>query len=161
MTILRRQKLAHLAEISAPVFVRSKVAEQRLDRGAGSSGRRLNASNHPTAACDEERLAVLLDRGKQRGESPGGVSGGDLLHGIRLSDTERRQPAGELFHSVFEARVVILDWLELYNTPRPHRSLGKKTLPVPEGGVVVPLGRAAPEAFVIAIHVVAVVRRRP
>ena len=34
---------------------------------------------------------------------------------------------GELFHSVLEAKVVIEQWLELYNTRRPHRGLGGKT----------------------------------
>ena len=34
---------------------------------------------------------------------------------------------GELFHSVLEARVVIEEFLELYNTRRPHRGLGMKT----------------------------------
>lgn len=34
---------------------------------------------------------------------------------------------GELFHSVLEAKVVIDEWLVLYNTRRPHRGLGGKT----------------------------------
>jgi transposase InsO family protein len=33
---------------------------------------------------------------------------------------------GEQFHSVTEARVVLADWVELYNTVRPHRALGMK-----------------------------------
>ena len=34
---------------------------------------------------------------------------------------------GEQFHSVLEARVVIAEWVERYNTVRPHRGLGMKT----------------------------------
>ena len=34
---------------------------------------------------------------------------------------------GELFHSVLEARVVIAEWVEEYNTVRPHRGLGMRT----------------------------------
>jgi transposase InsO family protein len=34
---------------------------------------------------------------------------------------------GELFHSVVEARVVIGQWLEIYNHSRPHRGLGMMT----------------------------------
>jgi putative transposase len=34
---------------------------------------------------------------------------------------------GEEFHSVLEARVVIGEWVELYNNVRPHRGLGMKT----------------------------------
>lgn len=34
---------------------------------------------------------------------------------------------GELFHSVLEARVVIGQWLEGYNSSRPHRGLGMMT----------------------------------
>jgi transposase InsO family protein len=34
---------------------------------------------------------------------------------------------GEEFDSVVEARVVIGEWLELYNTQRPHRGLGMMT----------------------------------
>jgi putative transposase len=34
---------------------------------------------------------------------------------------------GEEFSSVVEARVVISEWLELYNTVRPHRGLGMLT----------------------------------
>ncbi len=34
---------------------------------------------------------------------------------------------GELFHSVLEAKVVVEQWLELYNTRRPHRGLGGLT----------------------------------
>lgn len=34
---------------------------------------------------------------------------------------------GELFRSVLEARVVIGQWVEIYNTIRPHRGLGYKT----------------------------------
>ncbi len=34
---------------------------------------------------------------------------------------------GELFRSVLEARVVIGQWVEVYNTIRPHRGLGYKT----------------------------------
>jgi transposase InsO family protein len=34
---------------------------------------------------------------------------------------------GELFHSVLEARVVISDWIEGYNSSRPHRGLGMMT----------------------------------
>src|SRR5207249_4401705 len=33
----------------------------------------------------------------------------------------------EQFHSVLEARVVIAEWVERYNTLRPHRGLGMKT----------------------------------
>jgi putative transposase len=34
---------------------------------------------------------------------------------------------GETFRSVLEARVVIAQWREIYNTIRPHRGLGMKT----------------------------------
>jgi len=34
---------------------------------------------------------------------------------------------GEQFHSVLEARVVIAEWVERYNTLCPHRGLGMKT----------------------------------
>jgi transposase InsO family protein len=34
---------------------------------------------------------------------------------------------GELFHSVLEARVVIAEWVQEYNTLRPHRGLGMRT----------------------------------
>lgn len=34
---------------------------------------------------------------------------------------------GEEFDSVLEARVVIADWLVIYNTLRPHRGLGMLT----------------------------------
>lgn len=34
---------------------------------------------------------------------------------------------GELFRSVLEARVVLHDWVEEFNTIRPHRGLGMKT----------------------------------
>ena len=34
---------------------------------------------------------------------------------------------GELFHTVLEARVVISQWLESYNSSRPHRGLGMMT----------------------------------
>jgi len=34
---------------------------------------------------------------------------------------------GEWFHSLTEARVVIGDWVEGYNTARPHRGLGMRT----------------------------------
>ena len=34
---------------------------------------------------------------------------------------------GELFHTVLEARVVIGQWLETYNSSRPHRGLGMMT----------------------------------
>lgn len=33
----------------------------------------------------------------------------------------------ELYHSVLEVQVVVDEWLEKYNTRRPHRSLGGKT----------------------------------
>ena len=34
---------------------------------------------------------------------------------------------GESFHSILEARVVILRWIEEYNTVRPHRGLDMMT----------------------------------
>ena len=34
---------------------------------------------------------------------------------------------GESFHSVLEARVVLAEWLEEYNTVRPHRGHGMRT----------------------------------
>ena len=34
---------------------------------------------------------------------------------------------GELFHSVLEAKVVVAEFVELYNEVRPHRGLGMKT----------------------------------
>ena len=34
---------------------------------------------------------------------------------------------GELFHSVLEARVVLAEWVDEYNTRRPHRGLQIKT----------------------------------
>lgn len=46
----------------------------------------------------------------------------------RFNGSMRRELLnGELFHSVLEAKVVIEEWLELYNTRRPHRGLGGKT----------------------------------
>lgn len=46
----------------------------------------------------------------------------------RFNGSMRRELLnGELFHSVLEAKVVINEWLELYNTRRPHRGLGGKT----------------------------------
>lgn len=46
----------------------------------------------------------------------------------RFNGTMRRELLnGELLHSVTEARVVIGEWVELYNTVRPHRGLGMKT----------------------------------
>lgn len=45
----------------------------------------------------------------------------------RFNGTMRDQLLnGEQFHSVTEARVVLADWVELYNTVRPHRALGMK-----------------------------------
>lgn len=34
---------------------------------------------------------------------------------------------GELFRSVLEARVVLAEWVVIFNTIRPHRGLGGKT----------------------------------
>lgn len=34
---------------------------------------------------------------------------------------------GELFRSVLEARVLVAEWVDRYNTIRPHRGLGMKT----------------------------------
>jgi transposase InsO family protein len=34
---------------------------------------------------------------------------------------------GEPFRSVLEARVVVAQWIDVYNTMRPHRGLGYKT----------------------------------
>jgi transposase InsO family protein len=46
----------------------------------------------------------------------------------RFNGSMRREPLnGELFHSVLEAKVVIDEWLELYNTRWPHCGLGGKT----------------------------------
>lgn len=46
----------------------------------------------------------------------------------RFNGTMRDQLLnGEEFHSVTEARVVIGEWVELYNTIRPHRALGMNT----------------------------------
>jgi transposase InsO family protein len=46
----------------------------------------------------------------------------------RFNGSMRRELLnGELFHSVLEAKVVINEWLELYNTRRPHRGLDGKT----------------------------------
>jgi putative transposase len=46
----------------------------------------------------------------------------------RFNGSMRRELLnGELFHSVLEAKVVIEQWLELYNTRRPHRGLDGKT----------------------------------
>lgn len=46
----------------------------------------------------------------------------------RFNGSMRRELLnGELFHSVLEAKVVINEWIELYNTRRPHRGLGGKT----------------------------------
>lgn len=33
----------------------------------------------------------------------------------------------EVYHSVLEVQVVVDEWLQKYNTRRPHRSLGGKT----------------------------------
>jgi transposase InsO family protein len=46
----------------------------------------------------------------------------------RFNGTMRRELLdGELLHSVTEARVVIGDWVELYNHIRPHRGLRMRT----------------------------------
>jgi putative transposase len=46
----------------------------------------------------------------------------------RFNGSMRRELLnGELFHSVLEAKVVIEEWLVLYNTRRPHRGLSGKT----------------------------------
>ena len=46
----------------------------------------------------------------------------------RFNGTMRDQLLnGEEFHSVLEARVVIGEWVELYNTVRPHRALKMRT----------------------------------
>jgi len=46
----------------------------------------------------------------------------------RFNGSMRRELLnGELFHSVLEAKAVIGEWLELYNTRRRHRGLGGKT----------------------------------
>jgi transposase InsO family protein len=46
----------------------------------------------------------------------------------RFNGSMRRELLnGELFHSVLEAKVVIEEWLLLYNTRRPHRGLSRKT----------------------------------
>jgi transposase InsO family protein len=46
----------------------------------------------------------------------------------RFNGSMRRELLnGELLHSVLEAKVVIGEWLELYNTRRPHRGLRGKT----------------------------------
>lgn len=46
----------------------------------------------------------------------------------RFNGSMRRELLnGELFHSVLEAKVVIDEWLVLYNTRRSHRGLGGKT----------------------------------
>lgn len=46
----------------------------------------------------------------------------------RFNGSMRRELLnGEQFHSVLEAKVVIDDWLVLYNTRRAHRGLGGKT----------------------------------
>jgi putative transposase len=46
----------------------------------------------------------------------------------RSNGTMRRETLnGELFHSVLEAKVVIEDWLVVYNTRRPHRGLAGQT----------------------------------
>ncbi len=34
---------------------------------------------------------------------------------------------GEYFDNILEARAVLLEWVDLYNTKRPHRGLGMKT----------------------------------
>ena len=45
----------------------------------------------------------------------------------RFNGTMRDQLLnGEEFHSVLEARVVITEWVVIYNTIRPHRALGMK-----------------------------------
>jgi putative transposase len=46
----------------------------------------------------------------------------------RFNGSMRRELLnGELFHTVLEAKVVIDDWIELYNTRRSHRGLGGMT----------------------------------
>lgn len=46
----------------------------------------------------------------------------------RFNGTMRRELLnGELLHSVTEARVVIGEWVTIYNTIRPHRGLGMQT----------------------------------
>lgn len=47
--------------------------------------------------------------------------------------------SGEIFHSLLEARTVIAEWVDFYNTKRPHRGLEMKT----------------PEAFYAEVRVVA------
>ena len=48
--------------------------------------RRLDASDGTTVSPDDERLTVMLDSVEHVREPSGGFRGGDLLHGIRLSD---------------------------------------------------------------------------
>lgn len=46
----------------------------------------------------------------------------------RFNGSMRRELLnGEMFHSVLEAKVVIDEWLELYNTRWPHRGPGGRT----------------------------------
>ena len=46
----------------------------------------------------------------------------------RFNGSMRRELLnGEMFHSVLEAKVVVEEWLLLYNTRRPHRGLGGRT----------------------------------
>lgn len=43
----------------------------------------------------------------------------------RFNDSVRDELLnGELFHTLLEARVVISNWIDSYNTSRPHRALG-------------------------------------
>lgn len=46
----------------------------------------------------------------------------------RFNGTMRNERLnGELFRSVLEARVVLAEWVQIYNTIRPHRGLGMQT----------------------------------
>ena len=76
-----------------------------------------------------EDLQALAERpGVQRRSSSRRPARQQNCYIERFNGSMRRELLnGELFHSVLEAKVVINEWLELYNTRRPHRGLGGKT----------------------------------
>lgn len=68
---------------------------------------------------------------KERGVTPVHIEKGKPQQNCyieRFNGTMRNELLnGETLHSVLEARVVVDEFLELYNTRRPHRGLGMKT----------------------------------
>ena len=57
---------------------------------------------------------------------------------------------GEIFDTVFEARVIIEQWRRYYNTKRPHSSLGYRP-PAPEAILPNDLSRQPVQSFQLAL----------